>query len=57
MTDEENIHYRAMLDEVRGPTPLEETKFDVFCRILSNVIPWALVVITVAGAIYKCVKS
>lgn len=51
MTDEEHIRYRSMLGT--------ETKFDTFCRVLSNVIPWALVIIAIAGAIYKliCVNS
>lgn len=31
----------------------KETKFDIFCRVLSDLIPWALVAITIAGALYK----
>ena len=31
----------------------KETKFDVFCRVLSDAISWALVAVTVAGALYK----
>lgn len=35
----------------------QETMFDIFCRTLSNVIPWSLVVLTVAAAIYKWIQS
>lgn len=35
---------------------LNETWFDVFCRTLSNTIPWSLVILTTAVAIYKWIQ-
>ena len=35
---------------------LNETWFDVFCRVLSDVIPRSLVALAIVAAIYKWIQ-